>query len=406
MTVMRHPVRALPLALAVLSTVPWSTAAGQDCFGGGLAVLGDVNGDGIDDFAVSNPWRKDPEKGAGWIASVSGKTRSPLWEVWGEPEAKPIGEDLFEVGDVDGDGVSDLAQWSWWDSPMTVLSGASGEELLSFPGRSAAPAGDVDGDGHGDVLVAGQIDVPDGEDAVTLAFIRSGGNGEVLGGLTAPAPLTRVTWAVATGDVDDDGLPDWAVRTGGRPLLFFRSRDGHPLPGEVGTRLLSVGFPRSPATGPRVTARVQDGSLMLVFTEKRHAESREDPPKPTAVELREPSDMAMPGHLIIDCLGDVDDDGVDDFLVGLNSGEVAWELDRGLGVWSGATARRVWNYPEPEEPCLTRMMSIHDLDEDGVMDVLISGFWAPGAREIEGWVEARSGRTGEVLFRIHQGDFR
>ncbi len=394
----------LTLASVLMSALCWNTPAGEDGFGTGLAVLGDVNGDGVDDFAVSDPYREDAEKGKGWIAAICGKKRVLLWETWGDPDTDAIGNALFPVGDVNKDGKSDLAQWSWWGKPLTVLSGADGEELLSFPGRSVTFAGDVDGDGHGDLLVAGKVELPEGAKLATLAVIRSGANGEVIKELTAPILDQRMIRTVATRDVDGDGKPDWGVHTG-HSLVFFRGKDGSAIKTEPSGRRLALGVPCSSSTGPLVTARVVGESLMLEFAKSQGKTPNGDEQQPQAVELRKPSAMEMPSGLWIECLGDVDDDGVDDFLVGLNSGRIHWEIQGGLGVWSGAKARLIWSYRKPSEICETRMMVISDLDGDGVMDVLVSGSQAPGAAPITGWVEARSGKTGKTIFQVHLDDF-
>jgi len=401
---MSNTLSVLTLTGVLMSAFCWKAPEGDDGFGAGLAVLGDVNGDGVDDFAVSDPFHEEAEKGKGWIAAVCGKKRVRLWEIWGDPEGEAIGNVLFAVGDVNKDGKPDLAQWSWWDLPLTILSGADGKKLLSFPGRSVTSAGDVDGDGHGDLLVTGKIEPSEDAEVATLAVIRSGANGEVIKELTAPTPDQRTIRAVATRDVDDDGKPDWGVHTGGS-LVFFRGEDGSAMKTEPDDRRIALGVPRSSSTGPLVTARVLDGSLMLEFTKNRGKASDEDAQEPQTVELRKPSDMAMPSGLRIECLGDADGDGVDDFLVGLNSGRMHWEMQGGLGVWSGSKARLIWSYREPRATCETRMMVIGDLDDDGVMDVLVSGSRAPGGAPIEGWVEALSGKTGEAIFRVHLDNF-
>jgi hypothetical protein len=76
-------------------------------FARGLAALGDVDGDGVPDLAVS-----ETEHGLeGRIVARSGATGARIWI-----SANPYGDDLYHVGwqlaaigDVDGDGIADLA---------------------------------------------------------------------------------------------------------------------------------------------------------------------------------------------------------------------------------------------------------------------------------------------------------
>lgn len=396
--------------LALLTTILLATTGRDegDDFGSGLAVLGDVDGDGTDDFAVSDPWREDPDRGEGWIALVSGESREILWQVWGAPDpgGEPSGEfgnSLFPLGDVDGDGVPDLAEWGWWSKPLTVLSGASGARLLEVPGRTVASAGDVDGDGQCDLLV-GQRAVTVNDAGAILGVVRSGADGTILRSLSVPATVrsSGAIRAVALDDIDGDGKPDWGLSTG-RRLVVFRAEDGAPMPAEYGARLLAVAGPISPGSGPFATIEEEEERairLVLRPISSEDAETTSDLIRRHG--LRGPSDLATPWGLALENLGDVDSDGADDYLVGLNPGS----LIEGVapGVWSGSGSGNLWRYREPYEICRTRAMGIGDLDGDGRRDVLVSGFWSTGGPPVTGWVEALSGKTGRRLFKLTRAD--
>lgn len=90
------------------------------------ASLGDINGDGIDDFAISAPIRdgvSNPAFGPGRVHVIYGKTT--------EFSAS------FDVEDLDG------------SNGFTIV----GEQALDFAGFSVSSAGDVNGDGIQDILI-------------------------------------------------------------------------------------------------------------------------------------------------------------------------------------------------------------------------------------------------------------
>jgi len=159
----------------------------EDHFGQSLAVLGDINKDGYVDVAIGAPGA-DFYTGAIYIASlnkngqvVSYRYISPTammdqWNVWGEQDA--MGYALENIGDLDGDGINELAV-----SAISFPSGENvGEVFILFLqrdfrvrkhtkitsnmngfdftlkqnthfGTSLANLGDIDGDGVQDLMV-------------------------------------------------------------------------------------------------------------------------------------------------------------------------------------------------------------------------------------------------------------
>ncbi|MEM7307651.1 MAG: protein kinase [Planctomycetota bacterium] len=141
--------------------------AGDTWFGCALAGLGDVDGDGACDFAVTS--RPGADSSAA-VRACSGRDGSTLWAVgppaiWFGP-----GVSLGSGADVDGDGIADLAIGYGWLDPgdgeqiggCLVVSGRDGRELLRLRGApradgfgiDAAPIGDVDGDGLSEIAVS------------------------------------------------------------------------------------------------------------------------------------------------------------------------------------------------------------------------------------------------------------
>lgn len=132
-----------------------------------LAALGDIDGDGFDDFLVGAPgWGEFFGNGkTGRAQALSGQTGAVLWSVVGATSASQMGSALATSRDVDGDGVpeallSAIGSGDSEDGLVQVHSGVNGALLLALPGGfngddfgAVVAAGDVNGDGKDDLLV-------------------------------------------------------------------------------------------------------------------------------------------------------------------------------------------------------------------------------------------------------------
>ena len=107
-------------------------------FGRGLALVGDQDGDGTRDLLVGAPSR-----GGGSVYVISGRDGVALGRVAGRDSACSVfGWPIVGLGDVDGDGVEDWAAgsvavgcWSWDDgepSYVTAISGRTRAELWTL----------------------------------------------------------------------------------------------------------------------------------------------------------------------------------------------------------------------------------------------------------------------------------
>lgn len=150
----------------------------NDVFGGSLALLGDVNEDGVDDLAVGAPGDSG-NRGAVWILLMN------------------------------ADGTVDTAQKIGNPDPFS-----EGDKEF---GGSLAALGEFDEDGVPDLLVGAQTDDEYGVNSGAAFVVRLNANGTVksatkIGGLPSVGSESYFGGAVAAiGDRDLDGVPDVAI---------------------------------------------------------------------------------------------------------------------------------------------------------------------------------------------------
>lgn len=117
--------------------------------------LGDVDGDGVPDLALRAKQAGGPSS-AGGVQVYSGASGTLLWERFGAFNQR-LGFPMNTAGDQDGDGACDLLVGSDPTSgapAMTVYSGRTGAVLHGFAWhRDGASPGDLDGDGWPDLFM-------------------------------------------------------------------------------------------------------------------------------------------------------------------------------------------------------------------------------------------------------------
>ena len=231
----------------------------SDFFGTSAAALGDLDGDGVDDLAVGANLDDDggQNRGAVWVLFLNTdgtvKSHRKISDTEGGftgilDDGDNFGVSAASLGDLDGDGVGDLAVGARWDDDGGDSRGAvwvlflnpdgtvkSHQKISDTEGgftgilddgdrfgHSAASLGDLDGDGVGDLAVGANLDDDGGENrgAVWVLFLNTDGTvrshqkiSDTEGGFDGildDDDRFGIS-AASLGDLDGDGVGDLVV---------------------------------------------------------------------------------------------------------------------------------------------------------------------------------------------------
>lgn len=240
-------------------------------FGVAVASVGDLDGDQVPDFVVGAHRSVVNGVATGSASLYSGSTGAFLHRWDGPEDDSHFSEAVTGLGDLDGDGVADLAIGAHralgGAGVVQVYSGATFHLLYELPGDpgslefyawSLADVGDIDGDGRHDLLVGAPYAWDRFRTWSGGAYLHSGATGALLLEFHDAELNDKLGWSVAgPGDLDQDGVPDLLLgsptadvggaRAAGR-VQAYSGADGrllfqiHGEPGqELGTSLAVAG---------------------------------------------------------------------------------------------------------------------------------------------------------------------
>lgn len=233
-----------------------------DEFAHAVAQLRDTDGDGINEILVGSPYDDTNGTDSGTVYVLNGQYGYIVDQVHGLA-GDQLGWSVANVGDVDGDGIDDFAagrpgrdQGSADWGAVSVYSGDGanilwtqvGPKIGARHGSVVAAAGDVDGDGDGDVLVGAPS--YDGPNALTdkdwgRVVLYSGSNGLVLETILGDDESDRLGAALAgLPDLNGDGLPEFAIGVPGNevgsPFSILNAGSVHVYSGPTQALLFTI----------------------------------------------------------------------------------------------------------------------------------------------------------------------
>ncbi len=185
-----------------------------DAFGYALKNIGDVDGDGVPDFAVGAPFASPGGLyQAGVVYAFSGATGALIYTIDGGEENAGLGFSLDVVSDINGDGFPEILVGAPGSSPggrkdagsVYIFSGADGRKLFHF-------AGPVSGEEVGIAVACTGYRDPEGKPVLALGapsasvahkrfigavYLVSSGSGQILGVLKGDNIWAQYGWSVA-----------------------------------------------------------------------------------------------------------------------------------------------------------------------------------------------------------------
>lgn len=365
---------------------PLSAGAGL----GAALATGDFDGDGTEDLVVAAPQDSELDVGAGWLAIAYGGAGLPARRLaYARDEADLRLGAVLAVGDFNGDDVDDLvvgtpvSDFAASDAGGLLIweggpGGPRGDPRPFGPALrggdrlgTALAVGDIDGDGIDDLAATAPGALVDGRSGAGRVYVLPGrlDAGPVLGGALVfdrdlegvsgePTVREGLGTSVALVNLDGDDFDDLVVGVAEASAAGIRS---------AGELIVAHG------AGRDVTGTVTVGRILTV----------------TRATEGIPGDPERGGGFGARLLGaDLDRDGYQDLVIGSPATDVDEARDAGdvlvlpggADGWDPARVLRLW-LPGPDgEPdaraAFGAALWARDLDRDGSPELLVG---APGA---------------------------
>lgn len=367
-------------------------------------------GSDVEDPNLSN------NRGLQGLALTTVVSFDPVWTITGETTGENFGWVMENIGDVNGDGMNDVAitapGFSGNRGRVYVRSGATGEGLFVLEGMVAGEQfgavvdgpGDVDGDNVPD-LVVGAPASSNGR-----AYVHSGADGSLIAMLEGETAGDNFGIGIGrVGDVDGDGLNDVLVgATGfdgtgftdnGRVYLFSSAtwtalwtKESIASASNFGQAL--SGLPDTNGDGvPEVlvgASRGPGGGRIYAFDG-------------ASGEVLFPSIGALPGSgqlalFWLEAMGDINADGVVDFFASDISNTVNGNGTGRAYVFSGTDGSVINSFDgERAGDNFGIGRSVDDVDGDGLRDLFVAAWLSSEGASQAGKAYVYSSSSGALL---------
>ena len=370
----------------------------KDRMGRSVAIAGDVNADGFQDYIVGSS--HDVVNYVDNLSKAqvySGLDGSLIYEWTGARLKDLFGTAVAGVGDLNHDGFDDVVVgacyyhgWSWSSEPgkAYVYSGIDGSLMFVLTcnsasaafGHSLTGAGDVNGDGTPDILVgASEHDNNYGE-----AFVFSGSDGTQLHKLKHTPNVNSQAYygtAVAGGaDFNGDGNADLVVGEPGNQCVYvYSGEDGSLLHTIDGPYLFHGEFGEALAV---VSDADADGISDILIGNSRSWGTAYLYSGLTGLLIRDWTAAGIPGIYEMGCsvaeAGDVNADGTPDFIFGAKKSSYTGLKQGGSAlVFDGKDCSLLyhWKGNHTWGHFGAAVAGGFDLNQDGALDFIVG---APG----------------------------
>jgi hypothetical protein len=365
-----------PGGVAVTPSVTLRGAAPQDGFGSALASAGDVNGDGFGDLIVGAPraevaLQRYAGRATVYLGGASGLGTTAQATIEGAATGDAVGRVLAGVGDINGDGFSEVAvgvpSFSFAGgtrssagvtyifngssagtntAARSAIEGAAAGDLFG----SAIASGDINGDGFADIAI-GAVGSASERGHVSVLFGSALGVSSMRATMVVGAVARDLFGAVVAGcgDMNGDGYSDLAVGSPGA---------------QMGAGMLTLFAGGAGAAAPALLRQIEGSAVGDGFG----------------------------GALSMQ--GDVDSDGLDDVVVGAPGATVSGRMSVGrASILTGSTTSIAYT---PQHSFVgssagaqlgSSASIVGDVNHDGVADLAIAAQSAsPTSRERAGSV--------------------
>lgn len=216
-----------------------------------VAGVGDVTGDNVPDLVVGAPWGRNPANVQTGRAYVFNGANGALVQTrYGESNGAKFGRTVAHVGDVNGDGRNDYGVGAFnsnangYQSGKAYIFSGTGPTLFTQAGAAAQHRFGLAISGIGDINFDGRADF-------AIGSHRAGGSGRVYvytGGSSTPVAIYRGDYMgdkfghniSSFGDRNGDGRPDFLVGAWGCSSGGFHAGRAYVISGAITSQSESI----------------------------------------------------------------------------------------------------------------------------------------------------------------------